>query len=339
LFNACKKFSTPVNDFPVVHTISDYDSIYSDKNDILGTISNMEIIDSIIIAKTPKDDHYFAFIDVNSGKLLTKWGVRGQGPGEYPQISTRFTVFENNLVFLDNGKQEINYVPVSAILKQDSVVAKTVKQSYPYITDFRSKYVAFVGDTKIVGGAFKKGHFGILDSSNNIVSHPFDFPFIYKGIDGIYRGSTFQSIIKSNTKQRKFAISFLYSDIFEIYQVNDTNIVKIYASPFKHIPQITVKPKEYTVSAVDYYNSIAGLTCMAVSDDFVCFAWSSKNYEESANLDQESNEILCFDWNGEKVKKYILPFPVHRFCIDKKYIYGLRYYNDNETVIYRFNLE
>jgi hypothetical protein len=325
-----------MNDFLVVHAISDYDSIYSDKNDIIGAIVDMEIIDNIIIARIAKDDHYFAFIDVDKGKLVTKWGVRGQSSNEYIQISSRFTVSENRLVFLDNAKHEINYVPFSAILKQNSVI-KTVKEPYPYIVDFRPRYLTLVGDKKIVGGTFKEGHFGILDSSNNIVNHPFDFPFTCNGIDGIYRGSTFQSIIKSNNKQRKFAISILCSDIFEIYQVNDTNIVKTYTSSFKHIPQITTKPKEYTTYAIDYYNSIAGFSSMAVSDDFVCFAWSSKSYEESANLDHESSEILCFDWNGKKVKKYILPFPIHRFCVDEKYIYGLRY-DDDETIIYRFNL-
>jgi hypothetical protein len=327
-----------VDDFSVVHTIVDYDSIYSYKNDILGAVGDMAVIDSIIITRNINDDRYFAFIDIDKGKLLTKWGVRGQGPGEYVQISSRFTVWDDRLVFLDNVKKEINYVPLSVILKQDSII-KTVKEPYPYIVDFRPRDLTVVGDKKIVSGSFKKGHFGVLDSSNNIVSHPFDFPFIYKGIDGIYRGSTFQSLIKPNSKQRKFAISFFCSDIFEIYQVNDTNIVKTYTSRFKHIPQITKKPRAYTTYAVDYYNSIAGLLNMSVSDDYVCFAWSSKNYEESANLDHASNEILCYNWNGEKVKKYILPFPIHRFCIDKEYIYGLRYYDDEETVIYRFRLD
>jgi hypothetical protein len=297
----------------------------------------MEIIDNIIVTKSINDDHFFAFIDVDKGKLITKWGVRGQGPGEYIQIAIRFNVLDNRLIFLDNAKKEINYVPLSAILEHDST-AKIVKEPYPYIADFRPRHITFVGDKKIAAGAFKEGHFGIIDSENNIVANPFDFPFAYKEITGIYRGSTFQSIIKSNNKQRKFAISSLYSDIFEIYQVNDTNIVRTYLSPFKYIPQITKKPRGNTIYAVDYINSIAGLLRMAVSEDFVCFAYSSKSYEESANSDHESNEILCFDWNGEKVKKYILPFPIHDFCIDKNHIYGLRYFDDNETVIYRFNM-
>jgi histidyl-tRNA synthetase len=74
---------------------------------------------------------------------------------------------------------------------------------------------------------------------------------------------------------------------------------------------------------------------MAVSDKFICFSYSSeKNYIETMN--QGFNEILCFNWSGEKVKKYILPFTITNFCIDNNYIYGVRYYDD-EIIFYRFN--
>jgi hypothetical protein len=240
------------------------------------------------------------------------------------------------LVFLDAAKKEINYVPLSIILKQDSA-AKIVKEPYPYTVDFRTGYLTLVGNKKIAVGSFKKGYFGILDSANNIVANPFDYPFICKEIDGIYKGSAFQLNIKSNEKQRKFVTSFLLSDIFEIYQVNDTNIVKTYSSSFNHVPQLWQNPRANNRYTIDYEKSIAGLMNMAVSEDFICFSYSSKSYTESANSSHELNEILCFDWNGKKVKKYILPFPIYRFCIDNNYIYGVRALDD-EMVIYRFRM-
>ena len=50
-----------------------------------------------------------------------------------------------------------------------------------------------------------------------------------------------------------------------------------------------------------------------------------------------SNEVLCFDWMGNKVRKYILPFPINAFCVDEHYLYGMREYED-ESVLYRFPL-
>ena len=76
---------------------------------------------------------------------------------------------------------------------------------------------------------------------------------------------------------------------------------------------------------------------MAVSNEFICFTYSSQSYTEASKSGKVSNEVLCFDWNGEKIKKYILPFSISNICLDNNYIYAIRYVDD-ETVIYRFKL-
>lgn len=333
LFNGCKKTATPPDVFPVVQQIVNYDSIYSDKDDIIGAVINMEIVDNVIITQSENDDYCFSFIDVDKGKLLTKWGKKGQGAEEYVQISRSFSVLDRRLVFLDNTKRELNYVPFSVILERDSA-AKTVKEPYPETADFRVRNMVVVGNKKIITGALNKGHFGIIDSENKIIDHPFDYPFSYNEITGIYRNVVFFSLLKSNNRQRKFAISILMSDIFEIYQVNDTNIVRTYISPFNHIPQIIKRQgKGLPAHTFDGNNSIAGLSEMSVSEKYICFAYSSENDDKWRSSGMEITEILCFDWNGNKIRKYILPFPIHRFCIDDSHIYGLRYFSDTETVI------
>ena len=197
-----------------------------------------------------------------------------------------------------------------------------------------------VGDKKIVTGALKNGHFGIIDSANRIIKHPFDYPFPYSGVEGIYRSIVFYSLLKPNNRQRKFALSILWSDIFEIYQVNDTNVTRTFLSSFNHIPKVRERQGGRLPSHTpDYDNNIVGLDKMAVSENLICFVYSSEGYEKWKKLVDASNEILCFDWNGNKVKKYVLPFPIHRFCIDDKHIYGLRYFSDSETIIYRFNMD
>jgi hypothetical protein len=180
---SCKgKSSTNIEDFPFIHKIVDYDSIYSDKNDApLGEVANIEIIDNIIITQNINDDHFFTFIDVDKRKLLTKWGARGQGPNEYVMIFG-FTVSDDRIVFLDHAKQIINYVPLLSILKKDSV-AKIIKESYPNTDDFRARNLTLIEDMKIITGSFNEGHFGILDKENKIINHSFDIPFTYSRIN------------------------------------------------------------------------------------------------------------------------------------------------------------
>lgn len=52
---------------------------------------------------------------------------------------------------------------------------------------------------------------------------------------------------------------------------------------------------------------------MAVSDEMICFTYSAESYAKANKAGFISNEILCFNWKGEKIKKYLLPFPISTF--------------------------
>ncbi len=333
LFSGCQSSDTEIDSFDVVTRITEYDSIYSDRSDPFGQIKNMGIIDGILITEHMSDAYRYSFIDVNEKKQLCRWGIRGNAPNEFIDFGVEFTISGDNLVFLEGAKKEINSILVSDIVKGESPLS-VKKESYPYIVDFRPSRLGLVGDKKIWLGSFSNGRFGVLDSNNEIMDIPSDYPFDCGEVDGIYRGSVFQGKLRVNHKQNRFVVSTFASDVFEIYQLSGTDIQRIYVSPFKHAPQVWLKGGRF---ALDDDKNIAGLMAIAVSEDFICFTYSSKSYHEALNTDRESNEILCFNWEGEKVKKYILPFPITEFCIDKHYIYGVRN-NSDGTVIYRFKM-
>lgn len=330
---SCNDTQIAVNSFEVVDNIVEYDSIFSDKSKPMGVITDMEIVGNTLITGHMLDEYQFSFIDVDNGNLKARWGRVGDAPNEFIDFGSGFTVSDSQLVFLCKAKKEINYASLYDILqKKENVNVK--KESYPYTIDFRPSDLNIIGENKIVIGFFKEGRFGVLDSANCVKNTFGDYPFHYDEVEGIFRGMAFQSKIKSNAKLDKFVILTLASDIFEIYQLADTTISRTYVSSLNHIPQICKKGQYYDV---DYNKSIAGLMKMAVSEDYICFLYSSLNYNEARKNGKTSNEILCFNWKGEKVKKYILPFPINNFCIDCSYIYGVRTC-DEEMIIYRFKL-
>lgn len=333
LFSACEKSDTSLDSFAIVDKIVNYDSLWSDKHALVGAITDIEIVDSVLIAEHMNDEYNYSFINASDGKLLRRWGRIGDAPGEYIDFGSDFTISDSRLVFLERAKKEINYVSISDILKGSDSLS-VIKESYPYTADFRPGRMRILNDKKIFLGSFKKGRLGVLDSKNEIVDSSSDYPFDCGVVTGIYRGSVFQGKMKSNNKQSKFVVSTFSSDIFEIYQNSGSGIHRVYVSHFDYIPQVWEKGGRYTT---DDAKNIAGLMKIAVSDDLICFTYSLLNRDEMLGLGSVSDEILCFDWNGEKVKKYILPFPVSAFCLDKHYIYGVRNYND-EIIIYRFNL-
>lgn len=330
---ACKQSDVSIDAFDKVSEITVYDSIYSDKEDVLGAITDIEIYKDMLITKHARDEYSFSFISVENGKLIRRWGKIGEGRDEFLDFGSGFTIKDSLLVFLERNKKSINYVSIADILNGGSIT-NIVKENYPYNVDFRPIRFCFLDNQKVGVGAFKEGRFGVLDSNNNIVDCYFDYPFDCGIVEGLYRGSVFQCDIKSNKKRDMFAISTYVSDVFEIYQVSDDGIHRTFVSPFENEPKIWEKGGRL---AIDYDNSIAGLMKMAVSDDLICFTYSALSYTEAAAMDITSKEILCFNWKGEKVRKYILPFPISNFCVDKHYIYGVRYLDD-QIVIYRFRL-
>ena len=326
-----------INSFDTAYEIMEYDSIYSSRNDKIRLLRNMIVFGNIIIAQNvTKDNYVFSFYDINKGVFLDNWGQIGQGPDEYIQLGIDYTILDSQLVFLDIAKREINYISIPDILNKDKPL-NINRESYPYTVDFRPSTINIIKDKKIATGSFKEGRFGVLDAENNIIDCPFDYPFHYEEVTGIYRGSVFQGRIKSNAEQSKFVISTFSSDIFEIYHVTDSGIVRAFVNHFNNAPQIKKRSGGNLDYVIDRNNSICGLINMAVSNNLICFSYSSKNHSEAYNSGKLSNEILCFDWNGEKIKKYILPISINDFCFDENYIYGVRDYED-EVVIYRFKM-
>ncbi len=338
LFNTCKKQNKEINHFNDVKKITEYDSICSDKDNEVAGIIGLNIYQNILIADNRTTDYFFSFYDIEKGVYLGSWGKRGQGPDDFIEAGGT-SIVDSQLVFTNRPQKEIVYASIESILNKEENI-NVRRKTYPHTAEFMPFYFSIMNNNKIALGIFEEGRFGVLDTGNNIMDCPYDYPFNYEEIQGRYRGLSFQSRIKSNTKQSKFVISTFCSDIFEIYQVTDTGIVRTYVSPFNHIPKIRETPGRNSGYDIDRNKSIGGFVNMAVSDDLICFVYTAKNYIDHYNSGHLSNEILCFDWDGEKVKKYILPFPIiaYSFCVNNEYIYGAREH-ENETVIYRFKMD
>lgn len=333
IYSACKNSSEGIDSFDIVEKIIVYDSIYSDKDEPFGMITNAEVFNNMLITQHMNDEYQYSFINLNDGKLLRRWGRIGDAPDEYIDFGSDFMLLDSRIVFLNKMKKEINYVPIHEILENRDTL-NVMKETYPYTVDFRPERLNIIGDKKLFLGSFKEGRFGILNSKNEIINYSSEYPFDCGEVVGIYRGAVFQGEMKSNAKQKKIAILTFSSDVFEIYQVADSTIQRIYVSPFIHVPKVWKKGDRYTTNDDE---SIAGLMNMAVSDQFICFTYSGKSYNDVVSGGKGSDEVLCFDWNGKKIKKYILPFPIHELSIDKNYLYGVRNFND-EIIIYRFKL-
>lgn len=323
-FSCTKKETCRVTDFESVERITVYDSIFSDVEEPLGPVTGLVAYGNVLVMGHMNDEYRFSFVDVESGEKICRWGLRGEGPNEYIDFGSNFCVRDSFLIFQTVAKKEINYVSLNDILSHDTSV-DVEKETYPYTVDFRPRKIYPLGDKKIATGSFRDSFIGFLDKDNAIISNDVDFPFPCEEVEGIFRGNLFQSQVVSNERHNRFAISIFSSDIFEIYELDGSEVNRVYVSPFESVPQIYKRGDRY---AVDSDRSIAGFMSMAASSELIFCTFSSQSYSEAASQGFVSDEVLCFDWDGNKIKKYILPFPVSCICVGDGFLYGIRQIGD-----------
>ena len=329
LLAACGSPSqTGFDEFSEVVEVTAYDSLFSDKGgELMGTVSGMEIKNGLLVLAHSSDEYRYSFVDARSGRLLKRWGKTGQGPDEFATFGMGFVLGDSLLSFM--GNRTLNYVSVPDILSGRQPVGKTVAPC-PYTVDFRPFSYHEAGGYKVFTGAFANGYLGVLGPDNAIVPQAFDYPFSTDPLEGIFRGSVYQGMVRANGARHRFVSILFRSDVFEIYEWGDGGICKVCTSPFRHVPQVMQRGTRY---GLDGKNSIGGLRRVAVSDKWVCFQYSP----EKGTLSETYRDIYCYDWDGNKVKKYVLPFPVGLFCVDDEYLYAVRE-RDDYSVVCRFKL-
>ena len=318
--------------FDTIHKIDDYEIVFNDSDNPLGRITQIKLADSLIIARTTGDDYFFTVINPNNGEIINRVARRGRADNEYISVSRSYSIDNNHIFFLDVSKKELNSIKLEDFIKNKNPISK--KNRYPYNLDFRAMNLCVVNQLIIYRGAFSFGQFGVTDHLGNIINYSSKYPFDCSEIPAQYRGITFQSQIESNNRQSKFVISNMSSDVFEIFNVTGRQIEHTHTNEFNNPPQSIIINGRPTS---DDSKNIAGLLDVAVSDSLICFTYSAEPREKWINGDYSTNEIFCFDWQGNKVAKYSLPVAITNFCVDNNYIYGIV---DNQTSqkIYKFKL-
>ena len=307
LFASCKKSNNfeKFNNFEIVEKIIDFDSIYSDREKPLGDIYDIKIFEDVLILRN-NSDVLFSFIDVKNRKLISTFGKKGKGPGEHISVSSVMSIVDSSLMFTDDQKKEINIIPIRDLLN-DTCDKNIIKTKYPYLSEFRPLKIYPIQDFYVAAGCFSKGRIGLFDKNEKIFDNNTDFPFVYDELKGIYRGLTFQSLMGTNSTQKKIALTILGTEILEIYQLNDSILERVYISPDIDKPNLKESRGQYVNE--DWISTLSNLS---VNEAMITIGYASKNNE----IDNDINEILCYDWDGNKIKKYILPFNVSRYCID-----------------------
>lgn len=329
-FTACRH--EEFDYFKVVESVGEKEMVFQEQEgQLLPPIRGVAIWDSMLILCHPEHNRLFSVISINTGKLITQWGYRGHGKGEYTSVSGNIQIYGGKLVFSDNGGN-LFFASLSDIIEKKPDV-RVVQEPVPRRRSFRPGKVGVLNDSiRVVVGSFDAGYFGLYRVPDAIIHHGIGYPFtVDERISPLDRGSVYQGKLNVNAKKSRFALTLLCSDVFEIYEWDGKSVECVRPSRPLHLPVVRERGGRY---GVEFSESMAGIGKMSVSDSLICLRYSRDMYSNEKGYRRYST--LFFDWEGNKVKKISFPFNVTDFCIDNEWFYGLE--QSDELIIWRFRI-
>lgn len=315
-------------------SITEYDSTYIHSSVPMGEILEAAMCRNIMILKQRAEKDVFLFVDCSTGNVIKTWGRRGHGPQEFIDFGMSVDVCDSTLAFVEWGTRTLHIVNVNDIMADTNQV-RISSQTYPYTRDFRPNKLYRIGDGWLALGYFANSRLGYLTGGMKEVASNIDYPFEHDDISMLYAGTVFQG--KAACVESRGAIITNMSDALEIVSADSMgNITKTVEVKPTISPQYT---NSYGRPVNLYSENNAGYRDVCVDAEYI-YVLSD---EENINSDCDgkaytATSIVKYDWKGNLICKYKLPFPVSEICVQSTKMYGIRT-DGEDVIIYSFDIE
>ncbi|MFZ1288464.1 MAG: BF3164 family lipoprotein [Melioribacteraceae bacterium] len=287
----------------------------------------------IILDKKPLIDNSTIKVYDHNYHLITSFGKRGKGPGEYLQpvdltksigIDYEFTLYDFSNLRLTNYKIDRNY-------------QFHIKNIYPLKGGMPYQAV-FTNDKIIVslGLGLEYNRIAIFDTNGTIKKTIGEIPpGKEKNTPVPLHLQAYKGKLRLSPDGKYYVISAQYSDYIDILN-KAGNLKKRIIGPLDKEPEYdVVSAGEIPVMALDTKKCIYGYLDIAVNDEFIYALYSGNQFSDHK---YEGNFIHVYDFNGQLKKNYKLTESIVDFDIDfhNAIIYGIKI-NPNIKV-YKFKL-
>ena len=284
-------------------------------------VQDICVEDSLIVLLTSGNPMLYV-LDKNAGSILKKTGFVGHASNEYFMTPHSINVRNHQVQFMDRGGKQMCYISLSDFSQK--------KREMPYTADFRPSRAVDIDGNLICVGSLSHGRIGVVSANGGIGLLDYDYPYDTGEVEGIYRGTVFQSEIRVPSSAGQCLVYSFASDSFEMYKCVSGTLERTYTSPVNYAPAIN---KSGSRIRVDHNRSKAGIIHSAVTDSSVFLMTSELSYNEAAKSGFIGDRITEFRWDGSRKADYSLPVKASGFCADREYFYVICEDNDGSAVI------
>lgn len=314
--------------------VTKYDSIYVHSDVPMGEILEAAICNNTMILKQESEKDIFLFVDCPTGNVIKTWGRRGHGPQEFLNFGMSVDVRDSTLAFMEWDTRTLHTLNVNNIMA-DKTPFHISNQTYPYTRDFRPNKLYRLGNGWLALGYFANSRLGYLTEDMKEVASNIDYPFKHSDISCLYAGTVFQG--KAACTESRGAIITNMSDALEIVSVDSMgNITK--TAEVKPTMQPKYSNSFGRLANLYKENSTGYIDVCADSEYVYVLSGGELNYKECAEKGFMATSVVKYDWEGNLICEYKLPFPVSEICVQETKMYGIRL-DAEDVIIYSFDIE
>jgi len=280
------------------------------------------VVDSLMIIRDPFSEPIYYIYKItgeNTIEYVSGFGTRGQGPNEFID-NLGIQITDNDTLTIFDKSLLRNYLITKNSLVKDTV--SMVTEYLPNAASFSNNFIKLGNNLYFGNGTFEEGPFAFYCNDSKI------FPPIPYPNDGItatnmQKGMVYQGDLIKQYKGNKIAYAAYDGRIFEIYEfTQDTVINKIFSDIYEY-PQYEPKNTPDYLEANLKKDNKFGFFTLSATHEYIYALYCGKMINEKNAF--SSNIIYVYDWNGQKIKKYILDKEIVGMCANSRNdkIYGL----------------
>lgn len=305
------------SEFPEVENIKFID-LFEYKE---GNPRSLQLIDStlIIFNSTKKIESFLYNYDLKDNTLSKGYLKKGRGPDEAIGACCSGIV---------DGKLWVYDVTLKKIFMLDKTIAlkNTDKlfKSYPVQGSFYQIALIDTNSIFVCGKFDSRYKVQKLDFGERLLDEFGEFQYIPPKMPLDALKDAYHSFFYIKPSGEKMALSYLYTDVIEIYNTKKpSKNIAVQGPSIIDLDFKVAKRKEYNYMKKDK-NIKKTFLAGAVTDDYIYLAYSGLSYAEKDKMNY-CRSIFVYDWEGNPVKQINLDRPIQCLAVskDNKTIYSL----------------
>jgi hypothetical protein len=308
-----------------------HENIFIEYGGLMVSFKNM------LIGLEAKTSHPFYYLDYKEPDQLHRFGEIGLGPADF------VTPFSLQYI---NGETYGIYDIVKKSFTELALPGKDKEIAIKKVTQIENKMAFHVMKTaynQYIGiGAYEEGMFLLMDSMGNTLSYFFDYPYKDKDeqqIGNRLRGMAYQGGFIPNRKGDCFVYACNMGDILHFYKVKKDKI-ELVKKEEKMYPIYKTEERDGGFGAPMSRENKIGYISGDATDEYVYLLRGNQSLEYflSERKEDETDNLVIYNWEGTLIKEVKLDIPCRNICItsDNKRIWAIA--NTPEPSLFFFNL-